>query len=116
MLANLMTDRLDDTSDDDASKIDTSKEAEARKEMAGLIGEEIERLTVLAKRLTADEFTRAHYKTAAAVIPGQEVSERLIRYEAHFSREIDRVLNRLERLQRIRKGHPLPPQLDVNIT
>jgi hypothetical protein len=38
------------------------------------------------------------------------------RYEAHLSREIDRILNRLERLQRICKGQPLPPQLDVKIS
>jgi hypothetical protein len=31
------------------------------------------------------------------------------RYETHLSREIDRVLNRLERLQRMRQGKPLPP-------
>jgi hypothetical protein len=37
-------------------------------------------------------------------------------YEAHFSREIDRILNRLERLQRIRKGQPLPTRLDVKIS
>jgi hypothetical protein len=41
---------------------------------------------------------------------------RLIRYEAHLSREIDRTLNRLERLQRMRKGQPLPPQLEVKIS
>jgi hypothetical protein len=32
------------------------------------------------------------------------------------SREIDRILNRLERLQQMRKGQPLPPQLDANIS
>ena len=34
----------------------------------------------------------------------------------HLSREIDRTLNRLERLQRIRKGQPLPPQVGVKIS
>jgi hypothetical protein len=37
-------------------------------------------------------------------------------YETHLSREIDSILNRLERLQRMRKGQPLPPQLDVKIS
>jgi hypothetical protein len=43
------------------------------------------------------------YKKSAAVIPVQEVSDRLIRNETHLSREIARVANRLVRLQRIRK-------------
>jgi hypothetical protein len=55
-------------------------------------------------------------KKSAAVIPGQEVSNRLVRNETRFSREIDRVANRLERLQRMHKGQPLPPQLDVKIS
>jgi hypothetical protein len=28
----------------------------------------------------------------------------------------DRILNVLERLQRMRKGQPMPPRLDVNIS
>ena len=34
-----------------------------------------------------------------------------MRYETHLNREIDRILNRLERLQRMRRGQPLPPQI-----
>ena len=83
--------------------------------MVALIDAEIERLADLSKRLEAFQKVRAQYQTSAAVIPGQEVSDRLIRYEAHLSREIDRTLNQLERLQRMRKGQPLPPRLDVNI-
>ncbi len=35
---------------------------------------------------------------------------------AEESRETDRLLNRLERLQRMRKGQPLLPQVDVKIS
>jgi hypothetical protein len=56
------------------------------------------------------------YKKSAAVIPGQKVSDRLMRNETHLSREIDRVVNRLGRLQRMHKGQPLSPQLDVKIS
>ena len=49
-------------------------------------------------------------------IPDSEGIDRLLRYETHLSRESDRILSRLERLQRTRKGKPLPPQLDVNIS
>jgi hypothetical protein len=56
------------------------------------------------------------YKLSAAVIPGQGMMELLMRLETPFSREIDRILNRLGRLQRMRNGQPLPPQLDVKIS
>ena len=66
--------------------------------------------------MASTETQKPKFNTAAARIPSQEASDLLIRYEAHFSREIDRILNRLERLQRIRKGQPLPPQVDVKIS
>ena len=53
------------------------------------------------------------YRMALVMDPA---GPRLIRYEANLSPEIDRTVNRLERLQRIRKGQPLPPQLDVKIS
>lgn len=49
-------------------------------------------------------------------VPDSPGLDRLLRYEASLDRAFDRTLSRLERLQRIRKGQPLPPQLDVKIT
>lgn len=48
-------------------------------------------------------------------VPSQDVVDRLIRCEAHLSREIDRTLSQLERLQRIRLGHAVPPPLRLEI-
>lgn len=84
--------------------------------MLAMIDAEINHLAESEKTLEVFDQEKIKYKSLAAVIPCQEVSEHLLRYETHFSREIDRTLNQLERLQRIRKGQPLPPQLDVNIT
>jgi hypothetical protein len=77
---------------------------------------EIEILKQLEKALEEDDAQRVAYKTSGAVIPGAEISDRLMRYETHLSREIERILNRLERLQRMRRGQPVPPQVDVNIS
>jgi hypothetical protein len=41
--------------------------------------------------------------------------ELVIRYQTHVSREIDRILIRLERLQRMRQGRLLPAPIDVSI-
>jgi hypothetical protein len=42
--------------------------------------------------------------------------DRLVRYESSLERAFDRTLTQLERAQRIRRGQPLPPQLDVKIS
>lgn len=40
----------------------------------------------------------------------------LLRYESNLERAFDRALNQLKRLQRIRKGQPVPPTLNVNVS
>ena len=42
--------------------------------------------------------------------------EKLMRYDVAFERNLDRVLNRLERLQRMRLGRPGPPQIELKIS
>jgi len=58
---------------------------------------------------------RGDYQTLAALIPSQAAVERFVRYEAHLSREFDRTLNQLERVQRMRRGQPGPPTVNVEI-
>jgi hypothetical protein len=95
---------------------DQSVEPELRKRMVEMIDQEIESLTKMEKQLEDAVHGRFLYKWLAAVIPGQGTMELVMRYETHLSREIDRIVNRLVRLQRMRKGQPLPPQLDVKIS
>ncbi|MGB7283851.1 MAG: hypothetical protein WBE13_16415, partial [Candidatus Acidiferrum sp.] len=40
----------------------------------------------------------------------------LLRYETNLDRAFDRILNQLDRLQRIRKGQPVPPTVNVNLS
>lgn len=47
---------------------------------------------------------------------GQPPLDLLLRYESSLERAFDRTLSQLERLQRIRKGQPVLPTLDVNVT
>ena len=95
---------------------DKSEESKFKQIMLASIDREIERLTELEKFLEIIERQKIKYTSSAAIIPGQEASERLLRYETHLSREIDRTLNQLERLQRMRKGQPVPPTLNVNVS
>jgi hypothetical protein len=95
---------------------DQSCDHAVKEKLVALIDAKIESITELEKILETEKLKRMLLTKFAGVIPGQEVSDRLMRGETHISREIDRILNRLERSLRIRKGQPLPPQLDVKIS
>ncbi len=48
-------------------------------------------------------------------IPDTPQLDHLVRYETNLERAFDRTLSELERLQRIRKGQPVSPTLNVNL-
>jgi len=77
------------------------------------ICQEILRLAKLHDDAAKVETLRREHNVAGARVPSQEVSDRLLRYEAHLSREFDRSLAQLERLQRMRLGQPVLPKLEV---
>lgn len=49
-------------------------------------------------------------------IPNNEALDKILRYEAAVNRDLGRALDRLERLQRRRKGELIPPPLSVQLT
>ncbi len=49
-------------------------------------------------------------------IPEPQRLDRLLRYEASLERSFDRILNQLERMQRLRRGQPVAPRIDVNVS
>ncbi len=77
---------------------------------------EINRLKKDQEERESTESNRRKMEILRLGIPDSRGLDRLLRYEANLERAFDRTLTQLERLQRIRKGQPLPPQLDVNIT
>ncbi len=95
---------------------DRTRDAERRKIMIEGIDAQIDHLAEVEELLKIHDRQRIEWKSSAAVVPSQEGSDRLMRNETHLGREIDRVVNRLVRLQRIRKWQPLPPQEDVKIS
>jgi hypothetical protein len=95
-------------------KENTDNPDQLKKLTGEALGEEVQRLTSLYNHLVAREVARTRSNVAAARIPSQEVSDRLLRFEAHLSREFDRTMNQLERLQRTRLGQPVLPKLEVH--
>jgi|SRR5208283_3880996 len=73
--------------------------------------EVIENYECLAGRMAADSAKRARLESKSAVVPEAHRLDRLLRYRASLERDYDRTLNRLLRLQQIRKGQPVPPTL-----
>lgn len=96
---------------------DTSLSADELKElMLGIFDKEIRRLRTLNVSQQVTDKKREEYEATAALVPAENVLDRLIRYEAHLSREIDRTFSRLERLQRIRLGQAVPPPLRLEVS
>jgi hypothetical protein len=77
---------------------------------------EIKRLRDFKECLEEVESERRTYTAQATLVPKQEVLDRLQRYEAHLSREFDRTLNQLERVQRMRLGQRVPPPIQVELS
>jgi hypothetical protein len=53
---------------------------------------------------------------AQHVIPNSEALDKILRYETAIDRSLGRALDRLERLQRRRRGEPVPPPVSVRLT
>ena len=49
-------------------------------------------------------------------LPPAEVSDKLLRYEAHVDRQLYRAMDQLERIQRLRNGEKVPPPLHLNLS
>jgi hypothetical protein len=65
---------------------------------------EIGKVTVLKSVALDVERERSKYRADQALFSRQATLDLFMRYDAFLSRETDRLLNRLERLQRMRKG------------
>ena len=59
---------------------------------------------------------REKLESQSAGVPEPSSLDRLLKYGASIQRDYDRSLNQLERLQRARKGQPVLPTLNVNVS
>lgn len=91
---------------------DTNLEHEVRKQAMRLIRNETDRLVKLGKK---NELNEGIWNSHASLLPSQADLDRIVRYESHLSREIERNINLLERLQRARRGCPPPPTIKVDL-
>jgi hypothetical protein len=87
-----------------------------RDAMLKALDAELDNLVELKRSQTITDFNKIAHNFEAACIPSQEAIDRLLRYETHLSREFDRTLSQLERLQRMRLGQPVLPPINVRFS
>jgi len=88
---------------------------ELKTEMLEIFNAETKQLRRLAPIVKYDFFRKNKLQASAALLPSEDVLNRVVRGEAHISREFERTLGQLDRAQRLRLGKPVPPRLVVDI-
>jgi hypothetical protein len=79
------------------------------------VNEEIQRLERYRKEQATISACKLELESLRRGVPvGPQ--DRLLRYETAISREIERTLNQLERLQRMRRGQPVAPPISLNVS
>lgn len=89
-----------------------------RCEMAirSLLDEHQQSLKSLLELVRKNEQRYSDMLLASLAVPNSEVMDRIIRYETAINRQMYRAISELERLQRQRKGEPVLPRINVDIT
>jgi hypothetical protein len=67
------------------------------------------------KELARNLARKSELESLRQKVPDAPQVDRLLRYETSLERSIERTLNQLERLQRMRLGRPVPPPISLNI-
>jgi hypothetical protein len=79
------------------------------------ISHEIKRLEAYRGQLESIGRERMNLEVLRQSVPDSPGFKRLIRYSSSLKRDFDRTFGQLERIQRMRRGQPVPPRLDVNL-
>jgi hypothetical protein len=73
-------------------------------------------LDSVESRTTQKYDSMLNFAFAQRAIPKPDAADRLLRYEAAIERNLSRALDRLERLQRRRRGELVPPSVNMHLT
>ena len=89
---------------------------QCRDKMLSGIDAEIRRLQDYRQEQAKIESERTKLEVLRRKVPESAKLDRLLRYEASLERAFDRTLNQLERMQRLRRGQPVAPLIDVKVS
>jgi hypothetical protein len=88
---------------------------QCKQEVLAGINAEIARLQNYCEGQETMESERTRLEILRRKVPVSERLEVLMRYEASLERAFDRALSQYERMQRLRRGQPIAPRIDVNV-
>ena len=80
-----------------------------------ILNDRVKVLRRLARLVTQREVLAVDAEARSFSLPPAEVTDKLLRYEAHLDRQLYRAMDQLERLQRQRGGETVPPPLNINL-
>jgi hypothetical protein len=89
---------------------------DAAESMVRMLTEKIEPYELMLRDWCERSDERDWPRAATALVPRQDVADRLQRYEGSLERSFDRTLSQLERLRRFRWGQPVLPALKVDVS
>jgi len=80
------------------------------------IDREIGRLQKVQQIYQEKETFELEALKASLALPSKEVLDKILRYETTISRQLYKAMAELERLQRMRRGEPVPPPINVEVS
>jgi hypothetical protein len=89
---------------------------ECKRELLRLLDEEVQGLPHWQKQRQAIELRRMELKSLRENVPTSAGLDLLPRYSTSLDRQFDRSPSQLERAQRLRRGPPVAPRIDVNVS
>lgn len=95
---------------------DSAASKKFKSDILAFLDQQIKFLDPIAKRWYWRNEETKDRQLDEALVPQGEIADRLQRYEASLERAIDRTLAQLERLQRMRLGHAVPPPIKVTLS
>ena len=84
-------------------------------ECQGIFLQDLEKEIGRLERAKSIEGEKMRLEELCQYVPDPSLPDRLLRYDASLERNIDRTMKQLERLQQMRLGNPMPPQLNINV-
>ena len=83
--------------------------------IAASIDDYLEMISELKQNVTIREDLARDAEARSFSLPTAEATDKLLRYETHLDKQLDRAMDQLERLQRRRQGENVPPPLNINL-
>jgi hypothetical protein len=88
---------------------------ECKKYFLSELAAEIRWLRNYQKDRDSVESERMELEVLCRNVPGPEISEHLRKNEVALLKELERTINLLDRMQRLRRGQPVAPRIDANL-